>query len=141
VDAKPELLDRVRERIRGKHYSYRTEQQYVAWIRRFILFNDKRHPRRCRGRRSLAISPILRSSAKGKTLSAPRADAKTHYIAIGLDPDLDSAMQMAYDETVEELAELKGMDPLLITPLASIAIDYRITQIVDGAKVVHAMIP
>lgn len=40
----PRLLDRVREAIRVRHYSYRTEQQYVAWIRRFILFHDKRHP-------------------------------------------------------------------------------------------------
>lgn len=44
MDAKPRLLDQVRARIRVKHYSYRTEQQYVSWIRRFILFNDKRHP-------------------------------------------------------------------------------------------------
>jgi integron integrase len=44
MDAKPRLLDVVRQQIRAKHYSYRTEQQYVAWIRRFILFNDKRHP-------------------------------------------------------------------------------------------------
>ena len=40
----PRLLDRVREHIRLKHYSYRTEQQYVGWIRRFILFHGKRHP-------------------------------------------------------------------------------------------------
>lgn len=78
---------------------------------------------------------------KGKALSAPRAETATHYIAIGLDPDLDDAMQMAYDQTVEWLAELKGLDPLLSTPLASIGIDYRITQIVDGTKGVHAMIP
>jgi integrase len=42
--AKPRLLDRVRQRLRLKHYSYRTEQQYVLWIRRFVLFHDKRHP-------------------------------------------------------------------------------------------------
>ena len=48
MDAKPKLLDVVRDRIRAKHYSYRTEQQYLAWIRRFILYNEKRHPReRC----------------------------------------------------------------------------------------------
>lgn len=41
----PELLDQVRERLRVKHYSIRTEQQYVQWARRFILFHDKRHPR------------------------------------------------------------------------------------------------
>jgi len=38
------LLDRVRDRIRLKHYSIRTEQAYVEWIRRFILFHGKRHP-------------------------------------------------------------------------------------------------
>jgi Phage integrase, N-terminal SAM-like domain len=38
------LLDRVRDAIRLKHYSYRTEQTYVQWIRRFILFHNKRHP-------------------------------------------------------------------------------------------------
>jgi integron integrase len=41
----PRLLDQVRELIRIRHYSIRTEQAYVQWIRRFILFHDKRHPR------------------------------------------------------------------------------------------------
>jgi integron integrase len=41
----PRLLDRVRMAIRARHYSLRTEEAYVAWIRRFILFHDKRHPR------------------------------------------------------------------------------------------------
>ncbi|MCU7927387.1 MAG: integron integrase [Candidatus Thiodiazotropha sp. (ex Dulcina madagascariensis)] len=40
----PRLLDRVRAAIRKKGYSIRTEQAYVDWIRRFILFHDKRHP-------------------------------------------------------------------------------------------------
>jgi integron integrase len=39
------LLDRVRQAIRVRHYSRRTEQAYVAWIRRFIVFHGKRHPR------------------------------------------------------------------------------------------------
>lgn len=78
---------------------------------------------------------------KGKTLKAPRAETPTHYIAIGLDPDLDNAMQMAADETVDFLKELKGWDMFSALPLASIGIDYRITQIVDGTKGVHAMIP
>jgi len=38
------LLDRVRDRIRIKHYSIRTEQAYCDWIRRFIIFHGKRHP-------------------------------------------------------------------------------------------------
>jgi integron integrase len=41
----PRLLDQVRDRLRVKHYSIRTETQYVQWIRRFILFHNKRHPR------------------------------------------------------------------------------------------------
>ncbi|WP_306607755.1 phage integrase N-terminal SAM-like domain-containing protein [Azonexus sp.] len=41
----PRLLDQVRDKIRVKHYSIRTETQYVQWVRRFILFHDKRHPR------------------------------------------------------------------------------------------------
>jgi len=41
----PRLLDQVREVIRIRHYSIRTEQAYVQWIRRFMLFHDKRHPR------------------------------------------------------------------------------------------------
>ena len=41
----PRLLDQVRDRIRLKHYSIRTEYAYVEWTRRFILFHGKRHPR------------------------------------------------------------------------------------------------
>jgi integron integrase len=45
VPESPRLLDRVHEIIRRKHYSIRTEQAYVDWIKRFILFHDKRHPK------------------------------------------------------------------------------------------------
>lgn len=41
----PRLLDQVRARLRLRHYSLRTEQAYVAWIRRFVLANGRRHPR------------------------------------------------------------------------------------------------
>ena len=41
----PRLLDQVRERIRVKHYSLRTEQAYIHWIKRFIFFHGKRHPK------------------------------------------------------------------------------------------------
>ena len=39
------LLDQVRQTLRVKHYAYRTEQSYLQWIYRFILFHDKRHPK------------------------------------------------------------------------------------------------
>jgi hypothetical protein len=40
----PRLLDRVRHAARLRRMSRRTEQAYVAWVRRFVLFHDKRHP-------------------------------------------------------------------------------------------------
>jgi len=44
AESKRKLLDQVRDVIRLKHYSIRTEETYVMWIRRFILFHNKRHP-------------------------------------------------------------------------------------------------
>ena len=44
MDAKPKLLDVVRDKMRARHFSYRTEQAYVGWIKRFILYHNKRHP-------------------------------------------------------------------------------------------------
>jgi len=44
TSGKPKLLDQVRDAIRLRHYSIRTEQVYTDWIRRFILFHKKRHP-------------------------------------------------------------------------------------------------
>jgi hypothetical protein len=41
---KPKLLDQVRQAIRARHYSRRTEEVYVMWIKRFIFFHHIRHP-------------------------------------------------------------------------------------------------
>ena len=43
--AKQRLLDQVRDKIRTLHYSIRTEQAYISWIKRFILFNNKKNPK------------------------------------------------------------------------------------------------
>jgi hypothetical protein len=40
----PRLLERVRAALRARHYSGRAKDAYIAWIRRYILFHDKRHP-------------------------------------------------------------------------------------------------
>lgn len=42
--AKPKLLDQVRSELRKRHYSHRTEEAYISWIRRFICFHKVRHP-------------------------------------------------------------------------------------------------
>ena len=57
----PRLLDQVRELIRIRHYSIRTEQAYVQWIRRFILFHGKRHPRDMGGEELTAFLSHLAS--------------------------------------------------------------------------------
>jgi Phage integrase, N-terminal SAM-like domain len=44
TNSKPKLLDQVRQAIRTRHYSYRTEKAYVHWIKRFVFFHNKRHP-------------------------------------------------------------------------------------------------
>src|SRR5881296_1409937 len=41
---KPRLLDRVQDAIRVRGYSLRTEEAYVGWIKRYIIFHGKRHP-------------------------------------------------------------------------------------------------
>ncbi|MGH7391149.1 MAG: integron integrase [Candidatus Rokuibacteriota bacterium] len=73
---KPRLLDRVREAIRARHYSRRTEKTYVAWIRRYILFHGKRHPADMgaaeitRFLTSLAVEGRVAASTQNQALSA-----------------------------------------------------------------------
>jgi integrase len=43
-EPKKRLLDQVRDRLRLKHHSIRTEYSYISWIKRYILFHNKRHP-------------------------------------------------------------------------------------------------
>jgi len=78
---------------------------------------------------------------KGKSIDAPRAENATHWMAFGLDPDLDTAMQMAIRQTNAYLGELKGLDFYHAFTLSSIAVDFRVTQVVDGTKGIHSMIP
>jgi integron integrase len=73
---KPRLLDRVREAVRARHYSRRTEKTYVAWIRRYILFHGKRHPAEMgaaevtRFLTSLAVDGHVAASTQNQALSA-----------------------------------------------------------------------
>ncbi len=63
MEKKPRFLDQVRQVIRRKHYSIRTEEAYVLWIKRYILFHDKRHP---------------------KEMGAPEIEAFLTHLAVGL---------------------------------------------------------
>jgi len=77
MDAKkPRLLDQVRERLRTLHYSYRTEQQYVYWIRRYVVHHDRRHPAALGGEEveafltHLAVQQQVSASTQSQALSA-----------------------------------------------------------------------
>lgn len=76
MEAKPRLLDLARERLRAKHYSYRTETQYLAWIRRFILYHNKKHPAEMGAPEieqfltSLAVEQNVSASTQNQALSA-----------------------------------------------------------------------
>jgi acetamidase/formamidase len=78
---------------------------------------------------------------KGMKLTAPRAESATHYMAFGLDPDLNKAMQMAIRETNTFLGELQGLDFSHAFTLSSIGVDFHVTQVVDDTKGIHSMIP
>jgi integron integrase len=74
--AEPKLLDQVRDRLRLKHYSIRTEEAYLGWIKRFILFHGKRHPS-AMGKReveafltALAVERDVAAATQGQALSA-----------------------------------------------------------------------
>ena len=70
------LLDQVRDAVRLKHYSYRTEQSYVGWIRRYILFHGKKHPQEMGYAEveafltSLAVEGNVSASTQNQALSA-----------------------------------------------------------------------
>lgn len=78
---------------------------------------------------------------KGRRLRWPRAETPTHYITMGLDPDLDEAAKIATREMLDFLVETKGLSREEAYLLASVAMDLVVTQVVDGTKGIHAMIP
>ena len=67
VATPPKLLDQVRDRLRLKHYSLRTEQAYIGWIKRYIIFHDKRHPAEMG---KLELESFLTSLAVHRNVSA-----------------------------------------------------------------------
>jgi len=78
---------------------------------------------------------------KGRRLRWPRAETATHYITMGLDPDLDEAAKIATREMLDFLVETKGISREDAYLLSSIAMDLMVTQVVDGTKGIHAMMP
>jgi acetamidase/formamidase len=74
-------------------------------------------------------------------LKGPRGETPTHWIAMGLDPDLDQATINATRDAIDFLVTEKHLSREDAYALCSVAVDFNITQAVDGTKGVHAMIP
>lgn len=78
---------------------------------------------------------------KGKPIRWPRAETPTHFITMGLHPDLNEAARMATREMIDFLVSEKGMSRDEAYMLCSLAVDLRVTQLVDDTKGIHAMLP
>jgi acetamidase/formamidase len=73
-------------------------------------------------------------------LKMPRAITPTHYITLGVDPDLDDAAKQALRDMIAWLVEMKGWKPAEAYVFCSLACDLHVTQLVDGNKGIHAMV-
>ena len=78
---------------------------------------------------------------KAKNFAWPVAETATHWITLGLDKDLNVAMTMAARNAINFLAERADLTKLDAYALCSIAVSFRVTQVVDIVRGVHAMIP
>jgi len=123
----PKLLDQVRQAIRRKHYSIRTEDAYVNWIRRFILFHNKRHPDQM-GKleiesflTDLAINGKVAASTQNQAFSALLFLYK-EVLQIELDGNIQASrakapqhlpVVLSKEETRRLLAEMNGMHLLM----------------------------
>jgi acetamidase/formamidase len=75
------------------------------------------------------------------SLLYPRAETATHYITMGLDPDLDRCAEMAVRDMIDLLREKMGLSKADAYSFCSVAADLHVTQAVNGCKGVHAMMP
>lgn len=78
-------------------------------------------------------------SASG-SLELPFGETRDHWIAIGLNPDLDEAMKSAVRESIRFLTDVLGMERAIAYAYLSAATDYQVSQVVDKTKGIHAMI-
>jgi len=78
---------------------------------------------------------------KDMKLERPMAETPTHWITMGFHQDLDEAVKIALRDAIQFISQTKRLTPDDAYALCSLAVDLRVTQIVDGNKGIHAMIP
>ena len=142
--SKPRLLDQVREVLRRKHYSIRTEEAYVDWIKRYIFFHNKRHPAEMGATElekylnHLAVDRKVSASTQNQALSA-LVFLYRHVldIEIGFMDNLERAKQperlpvvLTETEVRQVLAQLEGRHWLMASLLYGAGLkDVRTTTI------------
>ncbi|MBI3263826.1 MAG: integron integrase [Acidobacteria bacterium] len=125
--ARPKLLDRVRHAIRTRHYSSRTEEAYVHWIRRYIVFHEKKHPSTLgaaaisRFLTWLAVERRVSASTQNQALSAVLFLYKVLAIEVGTVPPVVRArtperlpVVLSRDEVGAILKQLTGTERLIV---------------------------
>ena len=78
---------------------------------------------------------------KDMKLERPMGETPAHWITMGFHPDLDEAARIALRDAIRFISRTRGLPPEEAYSLSSLAVDLRVTQIVDGNKGIHAMIP
>jgi integron integrase len=127
MESRPKkLLEQVQDVIRLKHYSYRTEQTYVQWIRRFILFHNKRHPKDMGVKEIttfltfLAVEERVSASTQNQALSA-LLFLYRHVLQLPLDESIDAVRAkpshylptvLTRQEVGQILSRLSGVEQL-----------------------------
>ena len=122
--ARPRLLDRVRDAIARRHYSRRTEETYVHWIKRFIHFHGMRHPRELG---ETEVTAFLNHLARDRDVAA-----STQNQAL-------SALLFLYKEALNQpLAWLDGLErakrPARLPTVLSVAEVRRLLAKIDGSR-------
>ena len=91
-----------------------------------------------------SLKPTLQfivHKGKGAAMKSPRVETATHYIAVGLDKDLNVALKNAVQEAANFLMQEKGLDAGAAYALCSIAVDFRVAEAVNLVQGVYGMIP
>jgi len=78
---------------------------------------------------------------KDMKMERPMIETRTHWITTGFHKDLNEAVKIALRDAIQFIAKTKGLSLDDAYALSSLAVDLRVTQIVDGNKGIHAMIP
>ncbi len=127
VPVPPRLLGRVRDQIRLKHYSIRTEQAYVEWIKRFIRFHGKRHPAKLG---APEVEAFLTDLAVARQVAAPTQNQAKSALLFLYKEVLD--IELPWLDQVES-AKASQRLPVVLTP-------GEVLRVLAGLRGTHALI-